>query len=200
MCMRIRPAGWNDPPLFSYQSMGQPSNKKGSALTKRPLYPADKVPTSAPTSSNSPEQNKHLNSLPPPVDSRSSSSSKPSPVSQCTNVSESEHVKESSPTGQVHDSLLTLDEIVTYLNQLLDEHKESLQVRTVKLLFFFNVNACNEVHQTSTLDTVRIDKLWSWFAWNVMKIWTRKKVDCHLDNNAYEFCIMCITVYKITPL
>ena len=136
--MCVRPAGWNDPPPFSYQSMVQSSNKKGSALTKRPLYPADRVPISAPTSSDSSEQSKHLNCLPPPVDSQSSL--EPSPIPECTNVSESEQLKESSPADQVQDSLLSLDEIVTYFNQLVDEHKESLQVRNFKLLFVFKTN------------------------------------------------------------
>ena len=136
MCVGL--AGWNDPPLFSYQSKVKPSNKKGPLLNKRPPYPADKVLASTATSSVSSAQSKHPDSLPPLVDSQSSSSLEPPPlVPQCTDVSESEELKQSSPTDRDRDSLLTHDEMVTYLNQLLDEHKESLQVRDSKTLFIF---------------------------------------------------------------
>ena len=98
--------GWNDPPQFSYHGS---TSKKAISFTKRPTYPADTVP------SDSTGRSTLDSSEPPPV---------------------VPHLPQTTPINLDSNEmvLLTSDEIIIFLNELTETHRENIQVITIMIL------------------------------------------------------------------
>ncbi|XP_011404715.2 PREDICTED: steroid receptor RNA activator 1-like [Amphimedon queenslandica] len=107
--------GWNDPPLFSYQS-NPPSNTKSSnkpaLLNKRPAYPAT--------------EHHH-------VTSTTLSRDQPPPTGTAgVPVRESSSQVEATPTSEEAVRCLSQSEILSSLNELVDDYKECIEERLLK--------------------------------------------------------------------